>query len=743
MSTLVIVESPSKVTAIKSYLGKGYKVMACKGHIRDLPKSKLGVNIENDFEPEYINIRGRGDLIKELKKEAKAAKTVLLATDPDREGEAIAWHLFNVLGGDEKKIKRITFNEVTKTAVKEAVANPKSIDMKLVDSQQARRILDRLVGYKISPFLWKKIKSGLSAGRVQSVATRIVVDREKEIRDFVAKEYWTITAKLENDKDDAIKAKYFGDAKGKREIECEADAMKIVADCNGKEFNIASAKRSLKKRKPLPPFITATLQEEANRRMNFQVRRTMMVAQELYEGVNIGESGVQGLITYMRTDSLRISDDARAAAKDFIVEKYGAPFYPEKPNIYKAKKDSQDAHEAIRPTNPAITPEIVKPRLSSDQYKLYKLIWERFIASQMRSAELDTLVYELECQGHIFKVGGYSVKFTGYMTVYDDRNENGETEDGIASIPLPSLKEGEKLNCTKILPEQHFTQAPPRYTEGTLAKALKDKGIGRPSTYAPTVTMIITRGYVKRNGKVLVPTSVGEVTTELMLTTFPSIIDYNYTADMEEDLEKICDGDRPYVEVLRDFYTEFEKQLQAADVTLSEGRIKIAPTELDIVCEKCGCKMVERVGKFGKFAGCPNYPTCKNTKPLDGAQSGSTTTESTETDKVCPKCGKPMVLKKGVYGSFYACTDYPACKSTQPVIREVGVNCPKCGKRLIIKQTKTRKTFYSCEDYPKCDFSTWDIPQERTCPGCGGLVIKKKNKEVYECFAKCGWSEGK
>ncbi len=742
MSTLVIVESPSKVTAIKSYLGKGYKVMACKGHIRDLPKSKLGVDIENDFEPEYINIRGRGDLIKELKKEAKAAKLVLLATDPDREGEAIAWHLSNVLGGDTNKIKRITFNEVTKTAVKEAVANPKEIDMKLVDSQQARRILDRLVGYKISPFLWKKIKSGLSAGRVQSVATRIVVDREKEIREFVPKEYWTITAKLENKIDDVIKAKYFGNSEGKREINCEKDAMQIVADCDGREFVVSSAKRSLKKRKPLPPFITATLQEEANRRLNFQVRRTMMVAQELYEGVNIGESGVQGLITYMRTDSLRISDDARNAAKDFIVNKYGESFYPDKPNIYKAKKDSQDAHEAIRPTNPSITPEVVKPRLTADQYKLYKLIWERFIASQMRSAELDTLIYEFECQGHIFKVGGYSVKFTGYMSVYDDRSENGETEDGIASIPLPMLKEGEKLNCTKILPEQHFTQAPPRYTEGTLAKALKDKGIGRPSTYAPTVTMIISRGYVKRNGKVLVPTSVGEVTTELMLTTFPSIIDYNYTADMEEDLEKICDGNRPYVDVLHDFYAEFEKQLKAADVTLSEGRIKIAPTELDIVCEKCGCKMVERVGKFGKFAGCPNYPTCKNTKPLDGGQQGANN-EAAETDKVCPKCGKPMVIKKGVYGSFYACTDYPTCKSTQPVIREVGVNCPKCGKRLVIKQTKTRKTFYSCEDYPKCDFSTWDIPQERTCPNCGGLIVKKKNKEVYECVAKCGWSESK
>ncbi len=740
MSTLVIVESPSKVAAIKSYLGKGYKVTACKGHIRDLPKSKLGVNIEKDFEPEYINIRGRGDLIKELKKDAKAAKTVLLATDPDREGEAIAWHLFNMLGGDDKKIKRITFNEVTKTAVKEAVANPKNIDMNLVDSQQARRILDRLVGYKISPFLWKKIKSGLSAGRVQSVATRIVVDRENEIRQFVPKEYWTITAKLENGKDDSVKAKYFGDADGKKEINCEAEATKIVDDCKGKQFVVSSAKRTLKKRKPLPPFITATLQEEANRRLNFQVRRTMMVAQELYEGVNIGE-GVQGLITYMRTDSLRISDDARASAKSFIIAKYGQEFYPEKPNIYKAKKDSQDAHEAIRPTNPELTPEVIKPRLSSDQYKLYKLIWERFIASQMRSAELDTLVYEFECAGHIFKAGGYSVKFAGYMTVYDDRNESTEVEDGIASIPLPKLDEGEKMDCTKILPEQHFTQAPPRYTEGTLAKALKDKGIGRPSTYAPTVTMIITRGYVKRNGKVLVPTSVGEITTELMLINFPSIIDYNYTADMEEDLEKICDGERPYVDVLRDFYAEFEKQLQAADVTLSEGRIKIAPTELDIVCEKCGCKMVERVGKFGKFAGCPNYPTCKNTKPLDG--QGAAPAEDKPSDKVCPKCGKPMVIKKGVYGSFYACTDYPTCKSTQPIVREAGVNCPKCGKKIIIKQTKTKKTFYSCEDYPKCDFSTWDIPQERKCPNCGGMTVKKKTKDVYECFAKCGWSEGK
>lgn len=740
MNTLIIVESPFKVPTIKSYLGKNYKVTACKGHVRDLPKSKLGVDIENDFAPDYINIRGRGDLIKELKKEAKSADRILLATDPDREGEAIAWHLSNVLGNDAK-VKRISFNEVTKNALKEAVSNPREIDMKLVDAQQARRILDRLVGYKISPFLWKKIKSGLSAGRVQSVATRIVVDRENEIRNFVPKEYWTISAKLEADNDTLV-AKYFGEGGKKRDITNEAEALSILSDCEKHDFAVISVKKTVKSRKPLPPFTTSTLQQEANRRLNFQTRRTMMVAQELYEGVNLGESGMHGLITYMRTDSLRVSDDARIAAKEYICSRYGEKFYPSSPNVYKAKKNSQDAHEAIRPTNPALSPDAVKGKLSNDQYKLYKLIWERFIASQMRAAELDTVVYEFDCEGHIFKAGGSSVKFAGYMTVYDDRVEDTDNEDGLSAAFLPSLVQGQILKLLKMLPEQHFTQPPPRYTEGTLTKAMEEKGIGRPSTFLPTITTIISRGYVKRNGKVLVPTEVGEVTTQIMLESFPSIIDYNYTADMEEDLEKICSGEKPYVSVLKDFYVDFEKQLDAAQETLSEGRIKIAPVETDLICEKCGCKMVERVGKFGKFAGCPNYPTCKNTKPLDG-KAPETENQEAVADKKCPKCGKSMVLRKGVYGSFYACEDYPTCKSTMPIVKELGVSCPKCGKKIVIKTTKTKKTFYSCEDYPNCDFSSWDIPQERKCPACGGLVVKKKNKELYECFAKCGWSEGK
>ncbi len=742
MNTLIIVESPFKVPTIKGFLGKGYKVTACKGHIRDLPKSKLGVDIDNNFEPQYINIRGRGDLIKELKKEAKSADRIFLATDPDREGEAIAWHLSNVLGAAEGKIKRISFNEVTKSALKEAVAHPRDIDMNLVDSQQARRILDRLVGYKISPFLWKKIKSGLSAGRVQSVATRIVVDREKEIRSFIPEEYWTIAAKLLTDNDSVI-VKYFGDGNGKRELSSETDAKAIVKDCEGGIFTVISVKRAVKRRKPLPPFTTSTLQQEANRRLNFQTRRTMMVAQELYEGVNLGESGMHGLITYMRTDSLRVSEDARAAAKACIISKYGEKFYPKTPNVYKAKKNSQDAHEAIRPTDPSLLPEMVKGKLSNDQYKLYKLIWERFIASQMCVAEIDTVTYETECNGHIFRVGGSSVKFSGYMSVYDDRVEDSDNEDGLSTLSLPTLAEGQKLSLDKMLTEQHFTQPPQRYTEGTLTKILEEKGIGRPSTFLPTITTIISRGYVKRNGKVLVPTEVGEVTTQLMLDTFPSIIDYNYTADMEEDLEKICSGEKPYENVLKEFYGVFSKQLEAAEETLAEGRIKIAPVETDIICEKCGCKMVERVGKFGKFAGCPNYPACKNTKPIDGKAPEAELVSTAPTDKICPKCGKAMVIKKGVYGSFYACEDYPSCKSTMPIVKELGVPCPKCGKRIIIKTTKTRKTFYSCEDYPNCDFSSWDVPQEKKCPSCGGLVLKKKNKELYECFAKCGWSEGK
>lgn len=739
MNTLIIVESPYKVPTIKSYLGKGYKVTACKGHVRDLPKSKLGVDVDNSFAPDYINIRGKGDLIKELKKEAKNADRVLLATDPDREGEAIAWHLSTVLGNDKDKIKRITFNEVTKSALKEAVAHPRDIDMQLVDSQQARRILDRLVGYKISPFLWKKIKSGLSAGRVQSVATRIVVDREQEIRDFVPKEYWSVSVKLDSGNDTFV-AKYYGNADGKKELACEADAMAVVNACNENPFIVGNIKKALKRRKPLPPFTTSTLQQEANRRLNFQSKRTMMVAQELYEGVNLGEAGMRGLITYMRTDSLRISDDARNAAKAFICEKYGEKYYPSTPNTYKAKKNSQDAHEAIRPTDPALTPELVKSKLSNDQFKLYKLVWERFIASQMRSAEFDTVMCDILCGNNVFRAGGYVVRFAGYMTVYDDRTEESDSEDGLSATALPELDEGRLLKLLKVLPEQHFTQPPPRYTEGTLTKVLEEKGIGRPSTFLPTITTIISRGYVKRNGKTLVPTEIGEITTKLLLASFPSIIDYNYTADMEEDLEKICSGEKPYVDVLKEFYDDFAVQLKAAEDTIAEGKIAITPTETDIICENCGCKMVERVGKYGKFAGCPNYPTCKNTKPLDGGAAGTAPVPS---EHKCPKCGKPMYLRKGMYGSFFACEDYPTCKSTMPFHKEIGVNCPKCGKHIVVKQTKTKKTFYSCEDYPNCDFSCWDVPQEMKCPSCGGLVVKKKNKEQYECYAKCGWSETK
>lgn len=738
MNTLIIVESPYKVPTIKSYLGKGYKVTACNGHVRDLPKSKLGVDIENDFAPDYINIRGKGDLIKALRKEAKGADRIFLATDPDREGEAIAWHLSSVLGNDSKKIKRITFNEVTKSALKEAVSHPRDIDIKLVDAQQARRILDRLVGYKISPFLWKKIKSGLSAGRVQSVATRIVVEREREIREFVPKEYWTISAKLSGD--DTFVAKYYGDKAGKKDINNEAEASAILSQCEGKTFVVEGVKKALKRRKPMPPFTTSTLQQEANRRLNFQSRRTMMVAQELYEGINLGEAGMHGLITYMRTDSLRISDDATAAAKAFILSKYGDKYYPSTPNVFKSKKNSQDAHEAIRPTDPTRTPDSVKGKLSNDQFKLYKLIWERFIASQMCPAEFDTMICDIACGEHIFRAGGYVVRFAGYMSVYDDRTEDSDAEDGLSAASLPLLTEGQLLKLIKMLSEQHFTQPPPRYTEGTLTKILEEKGIGRPSTFLPTITTITGRGYVKRNGKVLVPTEIGEITTDLLMDNFPSIIDYNYTADMEEDLERICRGEIPYVDVLKDFYVDFAKQLSAADETLAEGRITIAPTETDIICEKCGCKMVERVGKFGKFAGCPNYPTCKNTKPLDG---GTTEEPKTASEHKCPKCGKPMYLRKGMYGSFFACEDYPNCKGTLTFRKDTGINCPKCGKMLVVKQTKTKKTFYSCEDYPKCDFSSWDIPQERKCPSCGGLVLKKKNKEQYECYKKCGWSESK
>ena len=741
-TTLVIVESPTKVPTIKGFLGKGYKVVSSKGHVRDLPKSKLGIDVEHDFEPKYINIRGKGDLINALKKEAKNASKVLLATDPDREGEAISWHLAAVLGLDSEKAQRITFNELTKNPVKEAIRHPRDLDMNLVNSQQTRRILDRLVGYKISPFLWKKIKSGLSAGRVQSVATRMIVEREEEIEAFVSEEYWTIAAKLFKASGESFAAKFYGTPEKKLPIADGEQAARIVAELKDASFAVSGIKNAVKRRKPMPPFTTSTLQQEANRRLGFPSQRTMMVAQELYEGVNLGERTAHGLITYMRTDSLRISEEAQAAAGALIKEKFGPEYCPKTPNVYKSKAGAQDAHEAIRPSDPSILPDAVKGKLSNDQFKLYKLIWERFMASQMKNAELDTVSVDIAAGKYLFRASGYTVKFPGFMVLYDTVRDNEEEDD--KPLELPPLTVGEPLKAEEILPAQHFTQPPPRFTEGSLVKMLEEKGVGRPSTFTSTITTIIARGYVRRNGKLLEPTELGRLTTKLMKDSFPEIIDYGFTAKMEDDLDKIENGQAEYLSVLRDFYTDFEKELKEADEKLDKLEY-VKPVEVtDIICDKCGANMVIREGRYGKFAACPNFPKCRNTRRLNDDASAAEGAEEVLADEKCPVCGSDMILKKGAYGSFYACRNYPDCKTTKPYYKDTGVACPQCGKRILVKQSRSRKTFYSCEDYPNCKFSVWDVPQQMKCPRCGGLVLKKKNKEHYYCYNEaCGWSETK
>lgn len=738
MNTLVIIESPNKAPTIKSCLGKGYKVVASKGHVRDLPKSKLGIDIDNGFEPQYINIRGKGELINELKKEAKKSDLVLLATDPDREGEAISWHLSVALGLDPEKTKRITFNEITKSALKDAIKHPRDIDMKLVDSQQTRRILDRLVGYKISPFLWKKIKSGLSAGRVQSVATRMIVERDEEIQAFVPEEYWSIDAKLVTERGEPFVAKFFGNSDGKLDLCCADDANKVLEAVGNGNFKVQSVKKQVKQRRPLPPFTTSTMQQDANRKLGFPSQRTMIVAQELYEGIHMGDKGMHGLITYMRTDSVRISDEARQAAKSFICERYGEAFYPATPNVYKTKSGAQDAHEGIRPTDPSLVPESLKGKLSPDQYKLYKLIWERFVSSQMKPAEYDTVSADLGSGGYIFRAAGRTLRFPGFLAVYGGIDDSDADGDGNES--LPEINEGETAENKGLKPEQHFTSPPPKFTEGSLVKMLEEKGIGRPSTYTPTITTIINRGYVQRNGKTLEPTELGKLTTRFMKDGFPKIIDYDFTARMEDDLDLIENGKRDYHEILEEFYTDFAGQLKNADRELEKVQYKKPVVETDMICEKCGARMVIREGRYGKFAACPNFPKCRNTKRLDdGTKDEAEPEKEIIADEKCPNCGSDMILRKGAYGTFFACRNYPDCKTTKPYYKDTGFLCPKCGKKLITKQSRTKRTFYSCEGYPECDFSCWDTPTKDKCPVCGAMVLKKKYKNVRYCSLNCGW----
>lgn len=734
---LVIVESPTKSSTIKNYLGSSYKVVASKGHVRDLPKSTLGIDVDNNFSAHYINIRGKGDLIKELKKDAKKADKVFLAPDPDREGEAISWHLVAALDIPASKIKRITFNEVTKNAVKEAIKHPREINMDLVNAQQARRILDRIVGYKLSPLLWKNIKSGLSAGRVQSVVTRIIVEREEEIRAFIPKEYWTIDAQLLTTKDKPLTVHYYGNAATgkKQEIADGKTAEKIVSDINGKNFNAVEIKKSTKLRAPAPPFTTSTLQQEASRKLNFQTHKTMKVAQELYEGINLGSEngGVQGLITYMRTDSLRISTEAQNAAKAFIIEKFGEKYYPKTTRVYKSKANAQDAHEAIRPSGMNLEPSKVKKYLTSDQYRLYKLIWDRFVASQMQSAEIAVVNCDFECSGHLFRAAGNTVKFPGFLSIYEESTDEPE-DNGNAKSKLPAVSEGEILKCVETLSAQHFTEPPSRYTEASLVKLLEEKGIGRPSTYNTIITIVLARGYVNREGKSLVPTPLGETTTKLMKDSFPDIVDYTYTAQMEEKLDSIETGKATLEQILSSFYDGFSKELEKAEKTIAPDDYQLPVEETDLICDMCGARMIVKSGRFGKFAACPNYPACKNTKQLSTPKKETVEKKEVQVaDFKCDLCGSDMVVRSGRYGDFYACANYPKCKFTKPKETTVVAKCPKCNGDILQRRGKSRTVFYSCSNYPECDFSSWDMPTNEKCPECNEILYHKKGKSILVC----------
>ncbi len=742
MANLVIVESPAKANTIKSYLGQNYKVIASKGHIRDLPKSTLGIDVDNNFEPHYINIRGKGDVIKELKKEAKNASKVFLATDPDREGEAISWHIANQLGIPEDKACRVTFNEITKNAVKESIKNPRKINQDLVNSQQARRILDRLVGFKLSEVLWKNLKSGLSGGRVQSVATRIITEREEEIRSFVPQEYWTIDATLNTVDSSVVDVKFYGNKKGRIKLSCEADAKKVEDSISGKPFKVTTVKHLIKYKQPAPPFTTSTLQQEASKQLGLQSQKIMKVAQELYDGLNLGAEfgGVQGLITYMRTDSIRISDVAKEAAAAYIKENYGEELLPKAQRNFKTSATSQDAHEAIRPSNVHIHPKLVRKMLTSEQYRLYKLIWERFIASQMEAAVLDTVSAELENSGYVFKAGGYVIKSRGYLTIYNNSTENSEETEGedVNLTSLPNINEGELLTAASIDKAQHYTEPPARYTEASLIKFLEENGIGRPSTYAPIISIIISREYVKRDGKALVATPLGELTTKFMRENFPDIIDYEFTASMETKLDSIESKENTTLDVLSKFYEKFKADIEKALSSDTKSSITIPDEVSDVPCERCGAKMIFKNGRFGKFLACPSYPSCKFTKAID--KNGNVAEPQNNTPELggfkCDLCGGEMVVRNGKYGTFYACINYPTCTFTKQKVTDTGVECPRCSSKIVARHGKGKMLFYSCEKYPECDFSSWDMPLPERCPDCGGMLYYRKSRKFVICKEK-------
>ena len=693
MSILVIVESPAKAKTIKKYLGSGYEVVASMGHVRDLPAAKLSVDVKNGFAPKYAVIKGKENLVKELKKDVANSEKVFLATDPDREGEAISWHLATLLDLNLEDKNRVTFNEITKTGIKNGMESPRAVDMNLVNAQQARRILDRLVGYRLSPFVSQKIRRGLSAGRVQSVAVRMIVDREAEIKAFVPEEYWSIDAKFTAPSRKVFSASFYGDENGKMKIVSKEQADEILARLDGASYSVKSLKKGTRKKNPAPPFTTSTLQQEASRKLGFQTQKTMRTAQELYEGVDVAGIGTTGLITYMRTDSLRISEEARAQAAEVISSVFGAEYLPEKPRYYKTGANAQDGHEAIRPATPSLTPERVKDSLTSDQYKLYNLIWKRFMASLMASCVQDTVKLEIAgadetdaAQGKycLFTAAGYSIRFDGFTKLY----EISDDTDGKGGSLLPELKVGDNAKLKELVPSQHFTLPPPRFTEASLVKAFEEKGIGRPSTYSTIITPIVKRNYVKREAKQFVPTELGEATTKLLKDKFPRIVNVKFTAQMEDMLDRVDSGEVNYVEVLDDFYSDFEKSLDKAKTEMKDVKIQLEEDITDIPCEKCGRMMVIKTGRYGRFLACPGYPECKNAKPL---------------------------------------------------ILETNALCPKCGAKVIERKTKKGYTFYGCSNWPKCDFMSWDKPTGENCPKCGKSLFKKKGGMTVCLNEGCGY----
>ena len=684
---LVIVESPAKAATIGKFLGNNYKIEASMGHVRDMPKSQMGIDFEHDFEPKYITIRGKGELLGKLRKDAKAADKVYLATDPDREGEAISWHLLHALNlGEEKPISRITFNEITKTAVKKSITEARDIDMDLVDAQQARRILDRVVGYTISDLLWKKVKKGLSGGRVQSVALRLICDREGEIREFIPEEYWTLGAKLKDADGKGFEAKFYGKGETKTELANEAETNEVLDGLKGKDFAVTDVKTGSRQKKPVAPFTTSTMQQEASKHLNMATQKTMMIAQQLYEGVNVKGEGTVGLVSYIRTDSFRISDEAYEAAVAFIKETYGDALVNPERIVYKSKGKTQDAHEAIRPTNVSRTPESIKDSLSKDQYRLYKLIWERFVASQMSPAVYDTLSVKLSAGDYTFRASGSRLRFSGFLEAYS----KGEEED---EKVIPKLTQGDILQAEQLLPEQHFTQPPARYTDASLIKTLEEIGVGRPSTYAPTLTTIQARHYVTKEAKNLFPTELGEMVDEIMKTYFPDIVDIDFTANMEKRLDDVEMGKEEWKQIIRDFYPDFKKSVENAAEKLE--KIEIKDEETDIVCEKCGRNMVIKYGRYGKFLACPGFPECQNAKPY---------------------------------------------------FEEAGVNCPECGGKVLIKKTKRGRIYYGCEhNGDGCDFMSWNKPTGEKCPECGAFLEEKgrKNPKIVCSNEKCGYMKEK